>query len=79
MPHPQSRDLELKILFETVSAFGTVGLSLGLTTKLTAIGKIIITILMFTGRLGPIILITAIQSYRKKELFLWPEENLLIG
>jgi len=79
VPHPQSRDLELKILFETVSAFGTVGLSLGLTAKLTAIGKIIITILMFTGRLGPIILITAIQSYQKKELFLWPEEHLLIG
>jgi len=79
VPHPQSRDLELKILFETVSAFGTVGLSLGLTTKLTAIGKIIIAVLMFTGRLGPIILITAVQSYQKKELFKWPEEHLLIG
>jgi trk system potassium uptake protein TrkH len=79
VPHPQSRDLELKILFETVSAFGTVGLSLGLTAKLTAIGKIIITILMFAGRLGPILLITAIQSYQQKELFLWPEESLLVG
>ncbi len=79
VPHPQSRDLELKILFETVSAFGTVGLSLGLTTKLTAIGKIIIIILMFTGRLGPIILITAVQSYQEKELYKWPEERLLIG
>ncbi len=79
VPHPQSRDLELKILFETVSAFGTVGLTLGLTTKLTAIGKIIVVILMFSGRLGPIILITAIQSYQEKELFKWPEERLLIG
>jgi trk system potassium uptake protein TrkH len=79
VPHPQSRDLELKILFETVSAFGTVGLSLGLTAKLTAIGKIIVAVLMFTGRLGPIILITAIQSYQEKELFKWPEEHLLIG
>ena len=79
VPHSQSRDLELKILFETVSAFGTVGLTLGLTTKLTAIGKIIVAVLMFTGRLGPIILITAIQSYQEKELFKWPEEHLLIG
>ncbi len=79
VPHTQSRDLELKILFETVSAYATVGLSLGLTAKLTAIGKIIIILLMFTGRLGPIILIAAVQSYREKELFQWPEESLLIG
>ncbi len=79
VPHPQSRDLELKILFETVSAFATVGLSLGLTAKLSAIGKIIIILLMFTGRLGPIIIIAAIQSYRQKELYRWPEERLLIG
>ncbi len=79
VPHPQSRDLELKIVFETVSAFATVGLSLGLTAKLSAIGKIIIILLMFTGRLGPIILIAAVQSYQKKELFKWPEERLLIG
>jgi len=79
VPHPQSRDLELKILFETVSAFATVGLSLGLTAKLSVIGKIIIILLMFTGRLGPIIMIAAVQSYRQKELFRWPEERLLIG
>ena len=77
--HTQSRDLELKILFETVSAYATVGLSLGLTAKLTAVGKIIIILLMFTGRLGPIIIIAAVQSYRQKELFQWPEERLLIG
>lgn len=79
VPHPQSRDLELQILFETVSAFGTVGLSLGLTAKLTVVGKIIVAVLMFVGRLGPIILITAAQSYQQKELFEWPEEQLLIG
>ncbi|NPA24718.1 MAG: potassium transporter TrkH [Deltaproteobacteria bacterium] len=79
VPHPQSRDLELKILFETVSAYATVGLSLGLTTTLTVLGKIIIILLMFTGRLGPIVLIAAVQSYQRKELFQWPEERLLIG
>jgi len=79
VPHPQSRDLELKILFETVSAFATVGLSLGLTAKLTGIGKLIIIFLMFVGRLGPIVLVAAIQSYQRKELFEWPEEHPLIG
>jgi len=79
VPHPLSRDLELKILFETVSAYATVGLSLGLTGSLTVLGKIIIILLMFTGRLGPIVLVAAIQSYQKKELFQWPEEHLLIG
>jgi len=79
VPHPLSRDLELKILFETVSAYATVGLSLGLTGSLTVLGKIIIILLMFTGRLGPIVLIAAVQSYQKKELFQWPEEHLLIG
>jgi hypothetical protein len=34
---------------------------------------------MFTGRLGHIVLVAAIQSYQKKELFQWPEEHLLIG
>ena len=79
VPHTQNHDLELKIIFETVSAYATVGLSLGLTAKLTAIGKIIIILLMFTGRLGPIIIIATIQSYRQKERFQWPEERLLIG
>ncbi len=79
VPHPLSRDLELKILFETVSAYATVGLSLGLTGSLTVLGKIIIILLMFTGRLGPIVLVAAVQSYQRKELFQWPEEHLLIG
>ncbi len=79
VPHPMSRDLELKILFETVSAYGTVGLSLGLTTTLSTLGKLIVVLLMFTGRLGPIVLIAAVQSYQRRELFRWPEERLLVG
>ena len=46
----------LMILFETTSAFGTVGLSLGLTLKLTTFGKLMICFTMFAGRLGPITL-----------------------
>ncbi len=79
LPHPQARGLGMEILFEVVSAFGTVGLSTGLTPKLTEIGKIIITLLMFVGRLGPILFVVAIQSFQKKEFYLWPEESMLIG
>ncbi len=44
----------IKVLFETISAFGTVGLSMGITPQLLAPSKVILSILMFTGRLGPI-------------------------
>ena len=43
----------LSILFETTSAFGTVGLSLGITSGLTNFGKIVIMLTMFAGRVGP--------------------------
>ena len=69
----------MEILFEAVSAFGTVGLSTGLTPKLSPWGKIIITVLMFVGRLGPVVFLAAIQSYQKEKFYRWPDENLLIG
>lgn len=77
--HPQARGLFLEIVFETISAFCTVGLSTGLTPNLTAAGKCMITLLMFIGRLGPILFISAIQSYQEEPLFEWPEEEMLIG
>lgn len=79
MPHPQTRGLFLEIVFETVSAFGTVGLSTGLTTKLTIAGKYIIVALMFIGRLGPLVFLAAMQSLRQDLYFSWPEDKLLIG
>jgi len=79
VPHSQARGLYLDILFETVSAFGTVGLSTGLTPNLSFAGKCIIIMLMFVGRLGPIIFLASIQSVQKKEYFTWPEEDMLIG
>ena len=69
----------LEILFEIVSAFGTVGLSMGFTSSLTILGKIIIIITMFIGRLGPITLALAL-SKRNKSLYKYPEEgNIMIG
>ena len=79
IPHPETRGLSMEILFEAVSAFGTVGLSTGLTPKLSPWGKIIITVLMFVGRLGPVVFLAAIQSYQKEKFYRWPDENLLIG
>ena len=79
IPHQEARGLFLEILFETVSAFGTVGLSIGLTAKLSGFGKIIIMILMFVGRLGPLILLAAVQEIGREKLFRRPEEQILIG
>ena len=79
LPHDQVRGQFLEIVFETVSAFSTVGLSTGLTAKLTITGKWIIMVLMFVGRLGPLLFVAALQSFQKKQYYVLPEENLIIG
>lgn len=68
----------LVILFEATSAFGTVGLSMGLTPELSIIGKILISLTMFVGRLGPITLAYAL-SKKNKELYRYPEGKMIIG
>lgn len=69
----------LSVLFEATSAFGTVGLSTGITAGLTTFGKIIICLTMFAGRLGPLTLTYALQPKREKELFRYPEGKVTIG
>jgi len=70
----------LAILFETVSAFGTVGASMGLTPHLTAAGKILIMATMFAGRLGPLTLAVALRpNPGDKELYRHPEGKIIIG
>ncbi|MEK5477701.1 TrkH family potassium uptake protein [Paenibacillus sp. FSL R5-0407] len=69
----------LSILFETTSAFGTVGLSMGLTGKLTIAGKIIISFTMFAGRLGLLTLAYALGPKKGKELYRHPEGKMIIG
>ena len=76
--HPASRGLFLEVLFEATSAFGTVGLSTGLTPHLTATGKVLITLLMFVGRLGPLTVAIAVRG-EKKQRFKYAEESVLIG
>ncbi len=69
----------LAILFEAVSAFGTVGLSLGLTPELTPYGRLLIVLTMFSGRLGPLTLVFALVQRRKKTFVRYPQEKILIG
>ena len=78
-PHDQVRGQFLEILFESVSAFCTVGLSTGLTSTLSTAGKWIIIFLMFIGRLGPFVLIGALQSVQEIQYYNLPEENMMIG
>ena len=69
-----------KILFETVSAFGTVGMSAGLTVELTPAGRILITVMMFIGRLGPLTMAFALMFHAKKNSRVrYAEEKILIG
>ncbi|ANY65181.1 Trk family potassium uptake protein [Paenibacillus sp. BIHB 4019] len=69
----------IKILFEATSAFGTVGLSMGITPELSDFGKIIISITMFAGRLGPLTLAYALNPKAGKELYRYPEGKITIG
>jgi trk system potassium uptake protein TrkH len=66
-------------LFEVVSAFGTVGLSTGITPKLTSIGRLLITLTMFVGRVGPFTLALALTEREKKLRLRYPEEAIIIG
>jgi len=79
MPHSMVRGQFLEILFESVSAFCTVGLSTGLTATLSNVGKWIIIALMFIGRLGPFVLIAALQSVQETPYYRLPEESIMIG
>ncbi len=69
----------LKLIFETVSAFGTVGLSLGITADLTLASKIVIMITMFIGRIGPLTLLIALSRRQSRAVFKYPEESIMIG
>lgn len=69
------------IVFEVFSAFGTVGVTLGLTPHLTSIGKVIVMLLMFMGRVGIFtILLALVKRDRETTIkFKYPEENAIIG
>lgn len=66
-------------MFEVVSAFGTVGISTGLTSQLNGAEKSMIILLMFVGRLGPLWLLSALQSWQTERRFERPEADLPLG
>jgi trk system potassium uptake protein TrkH len=69
-----------QVLFEVVSAYSTTGLSLGITTGLNTVGRLIIIFTMFAGRLGAItIMISLLGRDRGKKLVDYPEESILVG
>lgn len=68
----------LSILFECVSAFGTVGLSLGITPLLSDSSKILLIVLMFAGRMGILTLLFALVSKSKTSVYRYPKENIVI-
>jgi potassium uptake TrkH family protein len=67
------------ILFETVSAFATVGLSTGITDDLPPTGQLVIVLLMFVGRVGTITAAAALALRRRQRPFRYPEERPIVG
>jgi trk system potassium uptake protein TrkH len=68
----------LLLLFEVVSAFGTVGLSMGITADLTLIGKVVIIFIMLLGKLGPLTLAYSLAKPTASKIR-YPNEDLLTG
>jgi trk system potassium uptake protein TrkH len=68
-----------RLLFESVSAFATVGLTTGITGQLGPAGQLVLVLLMFVGRLGPVTLASALALRQRPVLFEFPKERPLIG
>lgn len=68
-----------RVLFDSISAFATVGLSTGLTSELPPAGVYVLTALMFFGRVGTITMATALALRQRSTLYHYPEERPIIG
>jgi trk system potassium uptake protein len=79
LPPLESRHLFIEYLFETVSAFGTVGLSMGISSKLNDIQKIAIIVMMFAGRVGPLTLAFSLSISSSKKSIKYAEETVMVG
>jgi trk system potassium uptake protein len=69
----------IRVLFEVVSAFGTVGLSTGITAALTPFAKLVLVATMYIGRVGILLLMAAVLGDPRPSSINYPEENLLVG
>ncbi len=68
-----------ELLFESASAFGTVGISTGVTDELNGVGRLLIIVLMFIGRVGPITFGTAVLLRAEPRRYGYAEEDLVVG
>ena len=69
----------LELVFEEFSAFSTVGLSMGVTQEFSDLGLIILSISMFIGRLGTLMLIMALSKKVKTNRYKYPDAHIMIG
>lgn len=69
----------INLLYEATSAFGTVGLTTGVTQRLSIVGKIVIILTMYCGRVGPMTVALALLKNKKKQTHKYPEGRILIG
>jgi trk system potassium uptake protein TrkH len=79
LPPQQSRHFFVEYLFETVSAFGTVGLSMGITPNMNDIQKLAIIIMMFAGRVGPLTLAFSLALRSARKGITYAEETVMVG
>ena len=75
----QPKEQFIDLLYEATSAFATVGLTTGVTQRLNFIGKIIIMITMYFGRVGPLTVALGLKKKRKNKGYRYPETKILIG
>jgi trk system potassium uptake protein TrkH len=68
----------IDIIFEATSAMGTVGLSTGMTGELNTVGKLLVTLLMYAGRIGPLTVALAVSEVRKVNVA-YPETKIGVG
>lgn len=77
--HQDSSGVFLDTVFEVISALGTVGLSTGITTRLADASRLVLVVVMFIGRLGPISIAVAISHNQRRARIEYPESEPLIG
>ena len=79
MPHIATRGMFLDYLFEVLSAMSTVGLTTGVTTKLSHYGLWVIMLCMFIGRIGPLVLVSSVIGKRSRQQYSYPEGDMMVG
>lgn len=67
------------LLFEAVSAFNTVGLSTGITPTLSPVGKLILILTMFVGRIGPLTIALSLAERTSRGVYRYPQERVIVG